>query len=46
MVKVAVALRGFGSEQWVPVEYIFPPGMATAEFANGQPMEPRLDIRY
>lgn len=44
-VGVAVALPGFGSEQWVPIEYIYPPGMASAAFYNGQPQRPTLDER-
>jgi uncharacterized protein YceK len=42
-VKVAVALQGFGNEQWVPVEYIYPPGVASAAFYNGEPQRPTLD---
>lgn len=44
-VGVAVALPGFGSEQWVPLEYIYPPGTASAAFYDGQPQRPTLDKR-
>ncbi|AJX30240.1 hypothetical protein [Burkholderia oklahomensis] len=44
-VEVAVALPGIGNAQWVPIEYIYPPGYASAEFFGGQPQRPVLDKR-
>ncbi|WP_168795282.1 hypothetical protein [Paraburkholderia aromaticivorans] len=44
-VKVAVAVQGFGNEQWVPIEYIYPAGVASAAFYNGEAQRPTLDQR-
>jgi hypothetical protein len=42
-VRVAVTPQLLGIEQWVPIRYIYPPGVASANFYNGEPQRPTLD---